>query len=45
VGETPFILCLDETGDHKKGPTTDYVAQHYIGKLPTLATGVVSVNA
>lgn len=24
--ERPFILCLDETGDRKKGHTTDYVA-------------------
>ena len=23
LGETPFILCLDETGDRKKGKTTD----------------------
>ena len=23
LGETPFILCLDETGDRKKGHTTD----------------------
>jgi SRSO17 transposase len=45
LGETPFILCLDETGDRKKGHTTDYVAQQYIGNLHTLANGVVSVNA
>jgi SRSO17 transposase len=25
LGETPFILCLEETGDRKKGHTTDYV--------------------
>ena len=23
LGETPFILCIDETGDRKKGHTTD----------------------
>ena len=45
LGETPFILCLDETGDRKKGHTTDYVAHQYIGNLHTLANGVVSVNA
>jgi SRSO17 transposase len=45
LGETPFILCLDETGDRKKGHTTDYVASQYIGNLHTLANGVVSVNA
>jgi SRSO17 transposase len=45
LGATPFILCLDETGDRKKGHTTDYVASQYIGNLHTLANGVVSVNA
>ena len=45
LGETPFILCLDETGDRKKGHTTDYAASQYIGNLHTLANGVVSVNA
>ena len=45
LGDTPFILCLDETGDRKKGHTTDYVAHQSIGNLPTLANGVVSVNA
>jgi len=45
LGDTPFILCLDETGDRKKGHTTDYVATQYIGNLHTLANGVVSVNA
>lgn len=45
LGTTPFILCLDETGDRKKGHTTDYAASQYIGNLHTLANGVVSVNA
>jgi len=45
LGETPFILCIDETGDRKKGHTTDYVSHQYIGNLHTLANGVVSVNA
>jgi SRSO17 transposase len=40
-----FILCIDETGDRKKGKTTDYVAHHYIGNLGKLANGMVSVNA
>ena len=44
VGATPFILCSDETGDRKKGHTTDDVAPQSIGNLPTLANGVVSVN-
>jgi SRSO17 transposase len=45
VGPTPFILCLDETGDRKKGHTTDDVARQSIGNLHTLANGIVSVNA
>jgi SRSO17 transposase len=45
LGETPFILCLDETGDRKKGHTTEYAATQYIGKQHTLTNGVVSVNA
>src|SRR5258708_8492550 len=45
LGTTPFILCVDETGDRKKGHTTDYAASQYIGNLHTLANGVVSVNA
>jgi SRSO17 transposase len=45
LGESPIILCIDETGDRKKGHTTDYVASQYIGNLHTVANGVVSVNA
>ena len=45
LGTTPCILCIDETGDRKKGHTTDYVATQYIGNLHTLANGIVSVNA
>src|SRR5215471_10218968 len=33
LGDTPFILCLEETGERKKGHTTDYVAHQYIGNL------------
>lgn len=40
-----FTLCIDETGDRKKGRTTDYVASQYIGNLGKLANGIVSVNA
>ena len=40
-----FILCIDETGDRKKGKTTDYVAHQYIGNVHGLANGIVSVNA
>ena len=40
-----FVLCIDETGDHKKGHSTDYVAHQYIGNLGKLENGIVSVNA
>jgi SRSO17 transposase len=40
-----FIVCIDETGDKKKGNTTDYVARQYISKLGKVDTGIVSVNA
>ncbi len=40
-----FVLCIDETGDRKKGKTTDYVAHQYIGNLGKLENGIVSVNA
>lgn len=31
VGEREIVLCIDETGDEKKGKTTDDVARQYIG--------------
>ncbi len=40
-----FILCIDETGDKKKGTTTDYVDRQYIGNLGKIENGIVSVNA
>lgn len=45
IGEREIILCLDETGDAKKGKTTDYVAKQYIGNLGKTKNGIVSVNA
>jgi SRSO17 transposase len=39
-----FVLCIDETGDRKKGKTTDYVAHQYVGNLGKLANRIVSVN-
>ena len=45
LGARSFILCSDETGDRKKGHSTDYIASQYIGNLHALANGVVSVNA
>ena len=44
VKERPFILCIDETGDKKKGKTTDYVSRQYIGNLGKIEHGIVSVN-
>jgi SRSO17 transposase len=41
----PFVLCIDETGDLKKGKATDYVARQYIGSLGAVERGVVSVSA
>jgi len=45
VGDEPIILCIDETGDEKKGKATDYVSKQYIGNLGRTANGIVSVNA
>lgn len=45
LGDKPIILCIDETGDEKKGTATDYVAKQYIGNLERTANGIVSVNA
>ena len=45
IGEQPIVLCIDETGDVKKGQATDYVARQYIGNLGKTGNGIVSVNA
>ena len=45
IGERGVTLCIDETGDAKKGKTTDYVARQYIGNLGKTQNGIVSVNA
>lgn len=45
IGERPVVLCIDETGDVKKGDATDYVSKQYIGNLGKTANGIVSVNA
>lgn len=41
----PIILMIDETGDKKKGTTTDYVKRQYIGNLGKVENGVVAVTA
>jgi SRSO17 transposase len=45
IGEREIILCIEETGDQKKGKVTDYVAHQYIGNLGKTENGIVSVNA
>ena len=41
----PINLIIDETGDKKKGNTTDYVKRQYIGNLGKIENGVVAVTA
>jgi SRSO17 transposase len=45
IKERAITLVIDETGDRKKGNTTDYVARQYIGNLGKIENGIVSVNA
>ncbi|NES93160.1 IS701 family transposase [Okeania sp. SIO2B9] len=40
-----ILLLIDETGDPKKGKTTDYVKRQYIGNLGKIENGIVSVTA
>ena len=40
-----MILCIDKTGDVKKGKATDYVSKQYIDNLGKTGRGLVSVNA
>jgi len=43
--EREIILIIDETGDRKKGNTTDYVKRQYIGNLGKVENGIVVVTA
>ena len=38
-------LIIDETGDAKKGSSTDYVKRQYIGNLGKVENGIVAVTA
>ena len=38
-------LIIDETGDRKKGTSTDYVKRQYIGNLGKVDNGIVAVSA
>jgi SRSO17 transposase len=40
-----ITLIIDETGDRKKGKTTDYVKRQYIGNLGKIEKGIVAVTA
>ena len=40
-----LILIIDETGDKKKGKSTDYVKRQYLGNLGKIETGIVAVTA
>lgn len=41
----PMILLIDETGDCKKGDSTDYVKRQYIGNVGKRENGIVVVTA
>ena len=43
--EQKIIVIIDETGDRRKGKTTDYVARQYLGSVGKVDRGIVSVNA
>ena len=40
-----MILLIDETGDCKKGTSTDYVKRQYIGNVGKQENGIVAVTA
>jgi SRSO17 transposase len=40
-----IILLIDDTGDCKKGKTTDYVKRQYIGNVGKTENGIVAVTA
>ncbi|NJM00150.1 MAG: IS701 family transposase [Synechococcaceae cyanobacterium RM1_1_27] len=44
LGGRSIYLLVDETGDPKKGKSTDYVARQYIGRLGKIENGIVSVS-
>ena len=44
IGPLPVTLMIDETGDRKKGSTTDYVSRQYLGSLGKIDNGLVTVH-
>lgn len=45
LADRPIIVCIDETGDRKKGSTTDYTARQYLGNVGKIDHGIVTVHA
>ena len=45
IKQESMILLIDETGDCKKGKTTDYVKPQYIGNVGKKENGIVVVTA
>ena len=45
VNGRTLILLIDETGDCKKGTSTDYVKRQYIGNVGKKENGIVAVTA
>ncbi len=40
-----IFLIIDETGDKKKGKSTDYVSRQYLGKLGKIENSIVALTA
>jgi SRSO17 transposase len=40
-----IFVIIDETGDQKKGRSTEYVSRQYLGKLGKIDNGIVAVTA
>ncbi|TRU86978.1 MAG: hypothetical protein EWV76_11620 [Microcystis novacekii Mn_MB_F_20050700_S1] len=45
VNGEEIMIMIDETGDKKKGKTTDYVKRKYIGNLGKIENVIVAVTA
>jgi SRSO17 transposase len=45
VNGEEIMVIIDETGDKKKGKTTDYVKRQYIGNLGKIENGIVAVTS
>jgi SRSO17 transposase len=45
IKEEEIVVIIDETGDKKKGKTTDYVKRQYIGNLGKVENGIVAVTS